>query len=256
MTSRRPSSAVLDGPRPEAENSKLKGAVLTRSATSEGSMTRAVADLRAPDQCVRDEAARRIWERFAQRLCALVRHRLNAKIRVREDENDIVQSMFQSFFAVQQNQGYPLSNREELWRFLVWMTMCKVANTAHHHQRARRDIRRERSLAPSGGELDFSASVIAEIADSTAISPEDKAISRIELARILGRLRKDLRQIIVWKLKGYTNAEIGRKIDRTERTVEIKMRLIRQTLGRDPGVRDELAGNRSHGSTPTTDHSV
>jgi RNA polymerase sigma-70 factor, ECF subfamily len=256
MTSRRPAPAVLDGPRPDAETSRLKCAAQTQSAISEGSMTRAVVDLRAPDQRVRDEAARRIWERFAQRLSALVRHRLNAKIRVREDENDIVQSMFQSFFAVQQNQGYPLKNREELWRFLVWMTMCKVANTAHHHQRARRDIRREQSLAPSSGEVDFSASVIAEIADLTAISPEDEAISRIELARILGRLRKDLRQIIVWKLNGHTNAEIGRKAGRTERTVEIKMRLIRQTLGRDPGVRDELVGRTSYGSTPTTDHSV
>lgn len=139
---------------------------------------------------MRDEAARQIWDRFAQRLSALVRRRLNPKIRVREDENDVVQSMFQSFFAVQQNQGYPLKNREELWRFLVGMTMCKVANVAHHHQRTRRDIRREQSLAPSEGAGDFSASVIAGIADLSVMSPAGAAISRIELARTLRRLQR------------------------------------------------------------------
>lgn len=256
MTSRRHAPAVLDGARTDAETSKLDGTAGTHTPVSEGSVTRAVAELRAPDQRVRDEAARRIWERFAQRLSALVRHRLNAKIRVREDEDDIVQRMFHSFFMVQQNQGYPLKNREELWRFLVWMTMCKVANTAHHHQRARRHVGREQSQVPPGGEVEFSASVFAEIVDLNAISPADEAISRIELARILRRLRKDLRQIIVWKLEGYTNAEVGRKIDLTERTVEIKMRLIRETLVRELEVRDELAGRPSHGRAPLSDREV
>jgi RNA polymerase sigma-70 factor (ECF subfamily) len=242
MRSRPPARAVPDGPRAHAETSTLSGAARTDPAKSDGSVTRAVVELRAPDRRVRDEAARRIWERFSQRLGALVRHRLNPKIRVREDENDVVQSMFKSFFAVQQDHDYRLKSREELWRFLVWMTMCKVANIAHHHQRARRDVRREQSLAPSSGADEFSSSVIARIADLKAISPEDEAVSRIELARILRRLRKDLRQIIVRKLRGYTNAEIGRKIGRTERTVEIKMRLIRQILGRELGAPSELSG--------------
>ena len=131
MASSRLAFAAYDAPRPVDETSKVEGALLTASSKSEGSVTRAVAALRASDRCVREEAARQIWERFAQRLSALARQRLNAKIRVREDENDIVQSMFQSFFAVQQTQGYPLKNREELWRFLVWMTLCKVDRRAH-----------------------------------------------------------------------------------------------------------------------------
>jgi RNA polymerase sigma-70 factor (ECF subfamily) len=247
MASRRLALAVHVGARPNAETSNREGASLTASSKSEGSMTRAVAALGASDQCVRDEAARQIWDRFAQRLCTLVRHRLSSKIRVREDENDIVQSMFQNFFAVQQTQEYHLKNRQELWRFLVWMTMCKVANTAHHHQRTRRDIRREQSLTSSEGAADFSTSMISEIADPRAISPADAAISRIELARILRRLSKDLRQILVWKLKDYTNKEIGQKIDRTERTVEVKMRLLRQTLARDLGMVDGSVAAKSTG---------
>jgi DNA-directed RNA polymerase specialized sigma24 family protein len=159
---------------------------------------------------------------------------------VRVDENDIVQSLFGSFFAAQQGQGYSLQGREELWRLLVWMTLCKVANVAHHHQRARRDVRREQPVATRKDPLGSGRDRLAEVEDLGRFSPEDEVISRLELARLLRRLRKDQRQILAWKLEGYTNAEIGRKLDRTERTVEIKLRLIREVLARDPLVRQEL----------------
>ena len=37
----------------------------------------------------------------------------------------------------------------------------------------------------------------------------------------------------MWKLQGHTNAEIGRMITRTERTVELKIQIIRKTLEQD-----------------------
>jgi RNA polymerase sigma-70 factor (ECF subfamily) len=109
-----------------------------------GSVTAALADLRASDARVRDEAARRLWERFAPRLCALARGRLNPSIRVREDEDDIVQSLFRTFFAGHREREFSVEDREGLWRLLVRMTLCKVANVAHHHRRGRRDVRLER----------------------------------------------------------------------------------------------------------------
>src|SRR5262249_8645299 len=155
------------------------------------------------------------------------RSRLDAKIRVREDESDIVQSLFQSFFADQQGRPSALRGRDELWRLLVWMTLCKVANAAHHHRRARRDVRRERPWALPSDPLANGSDLPADVPELRVLAPEDEVISRLELARMLRRLRKDQRQIIAWKLDGYTNAEIGRKIARTERTVELKLRLIR-----------------------------
>src|SRR4051812_33542207 len=115
-----------------------------------GSVTRDAADLRSPDVLVRDQAARRIWERFEPRLLELVKRRLNPRIRVREDEHDVLQSMFESFFGMQPGHDQPaLASRGELWKFLVWMAMCKVANAVHRHQADRRDVRREQPLALS-----------------------------------------------------------------------------------------------------------
>jgi DNA-directed RNA polymerase specialized sigma24 family protein len=127
------------------------------------------------------------------------------------------------------------------------MTLCKVANVAHHHQRARRDVRREQPVAPWSDPLESGLDRLADVPELRTFSPEDEVVSRLELARMLLRLRKDQRQIIAWKLEGYTNAEIGRKIHRTERTVEIKLRLIREVLARDPLVRPELGQSSGRG---------
>src|SRR5262245_27445699 len=86
MTRNRAADEIQEDPRPSGE-----------LPSAPGSVTGAMAELHAPDPQVRGEAARRLWEHFAPRLRALARSRLDAKIRVREDESDIVQSLFQSF---------------------------------------------------------------------------------------------------------------------------------------------------------------
>jgi hypothetical protein len=202
-----------------------------------GSVTRDAEDLRSADPLVRDRAARRIWERFEPRLLELVRRRLNPRIRVREDEHDLLQSMFRSFFGMGQGPGHGqpvLTSRGELWRFLVWMAMCKVANAAHKHLASCRDVRREQPL----GLLHLSDPKLegwmAEVDHRGKLSPEEVAISREEFDRLLRRLPEPLQQIFVWRLQGYTNADIARMISRTERTVELRMKIIRKTLEMPP----------------------
>jgi RNA polymerase sigma factor (sigma-70 family) len=202
-----------------------------------GSVTRDAAALRSADPAVRQQAARRIWERFEPRLLELVRRRLNPRLRVRADEEDIVQSLFQSFFAAPQDEHGSLpEDRDGLWRLLVWLAMCKVANTAHRHQALRRDFRRE-DVPWKAAELCSAnlASWMAEVEDRAALPPQDAVIFQDEFERLLGLLPEDLQQIFVWRLEGHTNAEIGNAINRTERTVELKMRIIRKTLERELG---------------------
>jgi DNA-directed RNA polymerase specialized sigma24 family protein len=61
-------------------------------------------------------------------------------------------------------------------------------------------------------------------------SPEEKLIVLEELERLLQWLPDDLRQIVLWKLEGFTNADIAGMIERTVRCVELKMQLIRKRL--------------------------
>src|SRR5262245_45707924 len=116
--------------------------------SSFGSLTLRIQDLRSPDVHQRDEAARVIWDHFEARLRSLVRRHLDNRIRRREDEQDILQSMYASFCHGQLEGKACPGSRQELWKLLVRITLCKVVNTANRHLAARRDVRRER--APAG----------------------------------------------------------------------------------------------------------
>lgn len=229
-------------PEPRPLVSVPDGAVDDPASSDPGSVTIALANLRAADAHVRNDAAQRLWERFSPRLCALARSRLSARIRAREDEDDIVQSLFLGFFTSQRCNGFTPRDREEFWRLMVRMTVCRVANVVNHHQRARRDVRRELVPARPEDPSENGIGPSGAMSPAPCLSPEAEVVSRLELERILSCLDEGQRQILAWKLEGFTNAQIGRKLERTERTVELKLGLIRRNLARDPGVAAALPG--------------
>jgi DNA-directed RNA polymerase specialized sigma24 family protein len=171
-----------------------------------------------------------------------VRRHLDNRIRLREDEQDVLQNMYASFCAGQLEGKKPPASREELWKLLVRITMCKVVNTAHRHMAARRDVRRERNDLrdhdPNGAR--FPRWMLDHV-DRAQPSHEEQIVVIEELERLLQGLPDDLRQIVLWKLEGFTNAEIANMIGRTVRCVELKMQLIRKRLQPASKVRDTAA---------------
>ena len=120
------------------------------------------------------------------------------------------------FFAAPPDPSGPPRSRADLWRLLVHFAICKVANTAEWHYARRRDVRREQSLhAPHA--RGFAST---EPGDLQWIRPEDEAVAREEFDRLRNVVPADLRPVFDLRLEGYTNAEIARRINRVERTVE------------------------------------
>ena len=194
------------------------------------SLTRYAHELYSPDVEQREKAARQLWLHFADRLGALVRRRLDPRILRRAGVDDVLQSLFASCFAAAPGPNGPPRTREDLWRLLVHFTMCKVANTTARHLAQRRDVRREQPLAADADENPAPAAAWAGPDDRHRLSPEDDAIAREEFNRALAVLPDDLRLVFTLRLEGHTNAEIAKKIDRTERMVEFKLRTVRGLL--------------------------
>ncbi len=120
---------------------------------TQGSVTRLIIDLRSDEAAVREAAARLVWGRYFQELLALARNHLSARIRCREDEEDVLQSMYKSFCARQRRGDFDLANRDELWNLLVQITLRKARNTANRHLQGKRDVRRE-DVDPSADDPD------------------------------------------------------------------------------------------------------
>ena len=104
---------------------------------AQGSVTRLIIDLRSDEPAVREVAARLVWGRYFQELLALARNHLSARVRRREDEEDVFQSMYKSFCVRQRRGDFDLANRDELWNMLVRITLRKARNAANRHLQGR-----------------------------------------------------------------------------------------------------------------------
>jgi RNA polymerase sigma factor (sigma-70 family) len=176
------------------------------------------------------DAAQPLWERYYDRLIALARKKLGDVPRRANDEEDVVQSAFNSFFLRAREGMFPLlSDRDDLWRLLVVITARKAVNQRTHQRRTKRGrgvVQDQAALNGFDAEQDGIANVIG-----TEPTPEFAAQVAEELGRVMAALPDPSHRVItLWKLEGRTNPEIGRHLDCSLSAVERKLRLIRQRL--------------------------
>lgn len=174
-----------------------------------------------------DLAAQRLWEVFFDRLVHLAHQRLQAKHRRAIDAEDVALSAFDSFCQGVEKQRFPrLNDQHDLWRLLVSITVHKVLHVIRDGNRMKRGGK-FRELTGLDGSSDAVAAVNQVVGREP--SPEFAAEVADEYARLNKALRSaELEQLAVWKLEGYTNEEIAEKWNRSVRTVERKLNLIRQ----------------------------
>jgi RNA polymerase sigma factor (sigma-70 family) len=196
--------------------------------TTPASVTRLIHLLRSQDTAVRDMAAGMIWQRYFRELLSLARRNLDRRVRHRADEEDVLQSMFRSFCARPGRGDFHLTDRNELWRLLVTITLRKARNAAKAQRRDCRDVEREQAAPTEDGCGSISASWELAQMDASGPSPAEAALLNEALERRLESLADpELRQIALWRLEGYSNREIAEQLDCTERSVERKLERIR-----------------------------
>lgn len=191
-------------------------------------------------------AANRIWEHYFDRLVRAVRGRLLGQNRAVSDEEDIVLSVFDSFYNAAGHGRFPdLSDRDDLWRLLMRMSARKVVDKRRRDQRQRRGGNvRFQSLDHTGGH----EGVMEAIGE--APSPEMVLMMQESVEQLFSHLGVgQLRDLAGAKLEGHTNAELAARFDCSERTIERRLNLIREKL------QQELVDPHEHPSEKTSDRS-
>lgn len=152
-------------------------------------------------------------EHYARRLLGLARAQLPQRLRGRCDPEDVVQSVYRSFFRRLQGGEFAFDDSYDVWRLLATMTYCKARNLVKFHQRHRRDVRREAPV-----ELDADHAIWARDAECTP-GDNDVAVLLECLELLLEKLPENHRQIVLRRLEGDSIEIIASKVQRSRRTV-------------------------------------
>src|SRR5580704_10872173 len=92
-----------------------------------------------------EQAAAQLYERYVHRLKALAAKITGKDLANRFDSEDVIQSVFRSFFERARNGLYDVPTGADLWPLLLVIALQKVRAYGTHHRAARRDVRREKS---------------------------------------------------------------------------------------------------------------
>lgn len=178
-------------------------------------------------------AAKPLWDGYFARLVALARARLRTLPRAVADEEDVALSAFDSFCRGAGAGRFPrLDDRDDLWQVLFVITTRKAIGLVRHETREKRGGKV--NIVPAGAASDSSPDGLAAVA---AAGPPPELVVEVteECARLLNLLGDgQLRQVAIWKMEGYTNAEIAGKLNRSIPTVERKLAAIRTIWEQGP----------------------
>lgn len=195
-------------------------------------------------------AANEIWRLYFDRLVRAVRGRLFGQNRAVSDEEDIVLSVFNSFYEAAENGRFPnLQDRDDLWRLLMRMAGRKVIDKRRHDMRQRR-----------GGQVEVASLDAADDqqqifqAIGSEPSPEMVLMMQESVAQLFSHLGVGhLRDLAGAKLEGYSNAELASRFDCSERTIERRLHLIREKCQQEILASDEHTSKQTSDSRPRTD---
>lgn len=177
------------------------------------------------------QAAQDLWSHYESQLVAVARQKLGHAQSGYADEEDVAQLAFTSLCrGALEGRFQGVSNRDELWWLLLAITKRKAVDLIRHETAQKRggNLAPERKSNSDVNGFTFGNMVARDP------TPEYLAMLSEQYARLMSSLRDDcLRQVVMWRIEGYTTVEIAEQLQITKRSVERKLQLIRGKWSRE-----------------------
>lgn len=164
------------------------------------------------------DAATALYLRYAKRLQTLARKQTASDLARRFDPEDVVQSVFRTFFRRVAQGHYDIPAGDELWRLFLVISLNKIRDLAAFHRAAKRDV--SATVGVTGG-----APVQAAANDGEALGTLQWVIDEI-----LAALPEVQRQMVELRIEGHDVAAIAAHTQRSKRTVERVLQQFRDQL--------------------------
>jgi RNA polymerase sigma factor (sigma-70 family) len=172
-----------------------------------------------------DQAADELFEAYIDGLLAYVRRRMSPALARRLDPEDVVQSVYRSFFLRARDGQYVIERSGDLWRLLLGISFNKLQSQVEHHTAGKRSYRREAQSASS--DMRDDAAYQAAAAGPTV--EEVLAVSE-ELDRLVASLPERHREILDLRLQGESIPDIAAAVGRSERSIRRVLNACRDDL--------------------------
>jgi len=174
------------------------------------------------------DAATELYLRYAERLRALAAGQCAPDLAPRMDPDDIVQSVFRTFFRRVARGQYDVPEGEDLWKLFMIIALHKIRSAATFHRAAKRDVR-----ATATGLTDMPPG-------QHLAAPDEMALTtlRMVIDELLGALPPSMRAIVELRVEGHEVEEIARRTQRSRRSVERALHEFRSRLS--PLIREDV----------------
>jgi RNA polymerase sigma-70 factor (ECF subfamily) len=167
-----------------------------------------------------EDAATELYLRYAGRLRNLATTRASPELKQRVDPEDIVQSVFRTFFRRAAVGQYDAPTGDELWKLFLVIGLNKIRKVAAFHKAAKRDVRQ--TAAGAGYDQ----------AVTQTPGSDEEALHNLQLTidELLAPLPESHRAIIELRAAGHEVAEIAGRTGRSRRSVERILHDFRRRL--------------------------
>lgn len=164
------------------------------------------------------DIATEVFDRFRSRLVALARQRIkDPRLLAKFDPEDIVQSVFLTFWRHCKDGEFALEDWDSFWNLLAKITERRCHKYWKlYQQTAKRDMDREAGNAAEAG--------------SAATDPVRAVIVSDLLDRVLSQLDENAQLTLVLKLQGCTESEICEALKCSIRSVRRRAAYIREVM--------------------------
>jgi RNA polymerase sigma-70 factor (ECF subfamily) len=165
------------------------------------------------------DAATALYLRYATQLRRMADRTISADLAVRVSGEDIVQSVFRTFFRRASNGQYDIGDADGFWRLLLVIALNKIRACGNHHRASKRSVSRTQPLEH---ELD---SPVSRDDEESAFQ-----ILKLTIDELIRSLPPEHHEIVYMRIEGREINEIAEKTRRAKRSIERILQGFRKQL--------------------------
>ncbi len=167
-----------------------------------------------------EDAARQLFDRYAEQLVLLARKRISQRLASRIDPEDIVQSSFRTFFRRCEEGQFSFKDPDDVCKLLARITIHKTFRQIAYHKRAKRDATIE---TPHGDE---SQDMLLKLVTCDP-SPEEATTFVDQLEHFFALLGDEELRILKMRMEGHSNVDIAKELNISDRKIRRIMERVR-----------------------------